>query len=405
MSASQQILVIGSGFAGMWTALGAARLVASAGDGKAAIHVTLVSPKPELHLRPRLHEAAPGGMTAPLLPLLDAAGVRFIQGRVNKIRCNENFIDGVDEQGKAFTLAYDRLVLTSGSQVQRPELPGLREYAHTIDQVDEAHALEMHIKRLASLPATVGRNTFIVVGGGFTGVELATELPGRLGAVFGPEVRPDIVLVEQAAEIGPGLGAGPRPMIEEALKAMGVTVRLNTCVASIDADGLATTAGERIQSKTVIWTTGMRASPLTRQIGTATDSLGRLHVNDGLQVPGVRHVFAAGDVAYASTDDAGNHALMSCQHAMGMGRIAGYNVAADLLGLPLRPYRQEKYVTCLDLGGWGAVLTEGWDRKVQMTGAEAKQLKRTINTVWICPPQADRAAAFKAADPDFKIVS
>jgi NADH:ubiquinone reductase (H+-translocating) len=405
MSSSQRILIIGSGFAGMWTALGAARLIDSTQRRSGSIEVALISPKPELHLRPRLHEAAPGGMTSPLLPLLKAVGVRHIAGRVERIRGNENCVDGVHADGSPFTLAYDRLVITSGSQVQRPDMPGLREHAKSIDQVDEAHALELHLAGLSQRPASTARNTFVVVGGGFTGIELATELPGRLRALLGADVIPHVILVEQAAEIGPDLGPGPRPVIQEALNAMGVSVRLNTTVASIDADGLVTTTGERIDAMTVIWTAGLRASPLTQQISAGRDRLGRLQVTDALQVPGARNVFAAGDVAHAATDAVGNHALMSCQHAMGMGRIAGYNVAADLLGLALRPYRQEKYVTCLDLGGWGAVLTEGWDRQIQMTGAEAKQLKRTINTVWIYPPEADKVAAFTAADPDFKIVA
>lgn len=81
---------------------------------------------------------------------------------------------------------------------------------------------------------------------------------------------------------------------------------------------------------------------------------------------------------------------MSCQHAMNLGRSAGHNVAADLLGHPTRPYRQPKYVTCLDLGPWGAVYTEGWDRQVKMKGAEAKRLKNRINTERIYPPRAGR---------------
>jgi NADH dehydrogenase len=91
--------------------------------------------------------------------------------------------------------------------------------------------------------------------------------------------------------------------------------------------------------------------------------------------------------------------------AMTMGRIAGHNVAADFLGIGLLPYRQPRYVTCLDLGSWGAVLTEGWDRRIELVGAEAKAFKRTINTEWIYPPAADREAAFAAADPSVTVVA
>jgi NADH:ubiquinone reductase (H+-translocating) len=89
--------------------------------------------------------------------------------------------------------------------------------------------------------------------------------------------------------------------------------------------------------------------------------LGRLHVGCDPRVAGVKTVFATGDAAFAATDDEGNHAMMSCQHATNLGRSSGYNAAADLLGLPMLPYRRPKYVTCLDLGPWGAVYTEGWE--------------------------------------------
>ncbi|MNP70363.1 NADH dehydrogenase-like protein [compost metagenome] len=74
-------------------------------------------------------------------------------------------------------------------------------------------------------------------------------------------------------------------------------------------------------------------------------------------------------------------------------------MAADLLGVEPTPYRQPKYVTCLDLGAWGAVFTEGWDRQLKLVKQEAKDLKTQINTVWIYPPAADRATALAAADP------
>ncbi|MBS3021539.1 NADH dehydrogenase-like protein [Comamonas sp. PE63] len=84
---------------------------------------------------------------------------------------------------------------------------------------------------------------------------------------------------------------------------------------------------------------------------------------------------------------------------MNLGRSAGHNVAADLLGLASIPYSQPKYVTCLDLGPWGAVYTEGWERSVKLIGAEAKALKKKINTEWIYPPSANRAEALQSADP------
>jgi len=83
-----------------------------------------------------------------------------------------------------------------------------------------------------------------------------------------------------------------------------------------------------------------------------------------------------------------------------MGAFAGNNAAADLLRVPTKPYHQRAYATCLDLGEAGAIFTRGWDRKVMSVGAEAKKAKQEINTVWIYPPPANRAAALAAADPE-----
>jgi hypothetical protein len=101
-------------------------------------------------------------------------------------------------------------------------------------------------------------------------------------------------------------------------------------------------------------------------------------------VPAARDIFVAGDAAAA--DGHGQMVLQSCQHALQLGRYAGENAARDLIGLPTIPYLQPPYITCLDLGRSGAVFTRGWERKVELTGAEAKAVKRRINTGVIYPP-------------------
>ncbi len=199
----------------------------------------------------------------------------------------------------------------------------------------------------------------VVAGGGFTGIETATEMPARLRAILGEKADVKVIIVERNAEIGPDLGPGPRPEIIQALNELGITWRVNAAVTGIDANGLTTSTDERIAAKTVIWTAGVKASALTAQIEAERDVQGRLHVNSSLQVRGMPNIFATGDVAYAATDDIGNHAVMSCQHAISLGRHAGHNAAADLIGAPARAYSQPKYVTCLDLGTYGAVYTEG----------------------------------------------
>jgi NADH dehydrogenase len=400
----QKILIVGSGFAGLWGALGAARVLDAEGKSD-AVEIALISPEPMLHMRPRLHESAPAGMATPIAAHLEAAGVSYIQGSVERIHKQDMCVEAVDASGNRFSVAYDRLLLTTGSKMHRPKVPGLLEHAFSVDQHGEAVELDQHLKTLANLPDTPERNTVVVVGGGFTGIEVAAEMPERLRHVLGADAALRVVVVEQAASIGPDLGPGPRPVIEQALDKLNVQCILDSAVVALDADGVTTADGTRINARTVIWTGGMRASALTEQVSGQRDNLGRLHVERDLRVDGVANIFAAGDVALAATDDSGHHAMMSCQHAIDMGRYAGHNIAADLLGLRTKPYQQPFYVTCLDLGGWGAVYTEGWDRQVKMAGADAKELKIKINSQWIYPPVAERAALFEAADPQHTVVA
>lgn len=400
----RRILIVGAGFAGMWSALGAVRLLDQHGRAD-DVEVAVIAPKPELHVRPRLYEVDAAGMKAPLDDLFDTVGVRFIQGSVKAIHANTCQVEVVADDGSTSTVDYDRLVLAAGSQQARPEIPGLREHSFSVDQIDEAAELEAHIKGLARLPESPARNTIVVAGGGFTGIETAAELPARLRSALGDDVDVRVVVVERETEIGPDLGPGPRPIITRALQELGVEWKLGTSVTSVDAEGLSTDTGERIDAKTVIWTTGLRANPLAEQVPGARDEHGRLHVERDLSVSSDERIFATGDVARAATDDEGNYSKMSCQHANNMGRSAGYNVAASLLGVPTLPYSQPQYVTCLDLGPWGAVYTEGWDREVKMHGDEAKKLKHMINSVWIYPPATDRAEALEAADPARIIVA
>jgi NADH:ubiquinone reductase (H+-translocating) len=394
-----RIVIVGAGFAGVWSALGAARVLDAAGKSDAA-EIVSIAPEPFLHMRPRFYEADVAQMKAPLTELFAAAGVRFVAGHVQHIRTGRNEVDVVGADGAIGTLAYDKLVLATGSRLFMPPVAGLREHAFSVDQLDDAAVLETHLWGLRRFADSAARNTVVVAGGGFTGIETAAEMPARLRLILGEKTAVRVIVVEQADAIGPDLGAGPRPVITQALEALGVEMRLNAAVTAIDADGLTTSTGERIDAKTVIWTAGLRASDLTQQIPGTRDRLGRLHVDRDLRVEGVADVFATGDVAYAVTDEEGHHALMSCQHALRLGRFAGHNVAADLLGLPLRAYTQPRYTTCLDLGPWGAVLTQGWDRGVKLTGAEAKAVKQMINGKLIYPPRADRREALAAADPD-----
>jgi NADH dehydrogenase len=395
-----RIVIIGAGFAGMYAALSAARLRDIQGVAPEMLEIVLVSPEPTLVVRPRLYEANPETLTAPLLDVLKAIDVVYLQGSVEtidtKVRAVKLTTAGRAEQ----IIAYDRLILATGSRLFRPDIPGLAQYGFSVDQLRDAIALDRHLHDLAKQPSSKMRDTVVVAGGGFTGIEAATEMPARLRATFGKNANPRVVIVERNDVIAPDMGTGPRPIIADALHELGVETRLGVGVASLEKSGVSLTNGEHIETATVIWAAGMRAAPLTAQIPAERDSSGRLLVDRELRVPSVSGVFATGDAAKALCDDKGTYALMSCQHATRMGAFAGNNAAAELLGVPTRPYHQEAYVTCLDLGAAGALFTRGWDRKVEMVGDAAKKTKHEINTVWIYPPRAERAAALASANPE-----
>ena len=401
----KRIVIVGAGFAGMWSALAAVRHLEQQGIRQSDIEVAVVAPRASLVLRPRLYEANAKSMTSPLGPLFDAAGVRFVEGTVDAIDVVNRAVGITDGLGRRLDTSYDRLILASGSRLARPVLPGFADHAFSIDQLDDATQFEAHLHGLAARPDSVARNTVVVVGGGFTGIEIAAELPARLRSILGNDAPVRVIIVEQADALGPDLGPNPRPAIAEAMAFHGVECVLGASVAEIDAGGVRTTDGERIESLSVLWTGGMRASPLTNLLPGERDRLGRLHVDRNLRLPAAPEIFAAGDTAYAATDDAGNHAMMSCQHALMLGRFAGHNAAADLVGTDLLPYVQERYATCLDLGPAKAVVTEGWDRQVQLTGSSAKEIKLYINTVAISPPPAVRDQALAAADPLMRLAT
>lgn len=394
-----RLVIIGAGFAGMYAALSSARLRDIKGVTPDKLEIMLIAPTPTLVVRPRLYEPKPETLTAPLLEVLQAIDVTYVRGTAESIDATCRAVVVATPDGGHKSIVYDRLIVATGSRLFRPNVPGLAQYAFSVDSLEDAVTLDGHLKGLASRPASDARDTVVVAGGGFTGIEVATEMPARLRKIFGKSTNTRVIIADRNEAIASDMGAGPRPIIEDALCKLGVETRLGAGVAAIDETSVTLSNSERIETETVIWAAGIRAAPLTAQIPGERDNFGRLVVDRELRVVGVPGVFATGDAAKAYCDDDGNYALMSCQHATRMGAFAGNNAAAELLGVAPIPYHQKAYVTCLDLGEAGALFTRGWDRKIEHVGTDAKKIKQEINTVWIYPPKPVRAAALASADP------
>lgn len=395
-----RLLIVGGGFAGVWAAASAARLRAE--HPGAQLRIALVSPGDDLVIRPRLYQERPGEHRAPLEAILGPIGVERLSATVTAIDTEAGTAAVSERSGRQRAIGFDRLVVASGSQIARPALPGA-DLLLDIDTMAAAERLDGHLRGLPSRPRPAdtdadadGRYAAVVIGAGFTGIEVATELAGRLGAIAGPGGAARVVLVEREPQVGPELGPGPRPVILGALRELGIEVRVAATLLAVTAGGAVLTDGF-VPAATVIWTAGMHASPLTAQIPGERDSLGRLVVDRHLRAPGAPTVFAAGDTSAAAAEG-GRIVMQSCQHAMPLGRFAGHNAAADLLGAPPAPFDPAPYVTCLDLGPAGAVLTGGWDRQVRETGERAKAIKARINEA-IVPPLNDAAALLALAGP------
>ena len=394
----QRIVVLGGGFAGLWSAIGAARKLDELGIGPDRIEVTLVDRSAFHSIRVRNYEAELAQTRVLLDEVLPPIGVRRIEAEVSDIDLAQCLV--ILSGGGAEPLSYDRLVFALGSRLVRPPIPGLSAYAFDVDTYEGGSRLNAHIAALPARKASPGQRTALVIGGGLTGIETATEMPGKLrAAIDGGPGEPRVILADRQPWIGSDMGEEARAVIDEALAALGVETRPGVSVAAIDEDGATLSTGERIAAATVVWCAGMQAHPLTRLFPVERDRFGRIPVDAFLKVEGMPAEFAAGDTAWFAIDGS-RPCVMSCQHGRPMGRFAGHNVVCDLLGLPMLPLRVEWYTTILDLGPWGAVCTAGWDRRVATTGAAAKRTKEIINRERIYPPRSgNRREILDAADP------
>jgi NADH dehydrogenase len=367
---TERILIVGGGFAGVNAAAGAVDTLGAAQD---RIAVELVSPSPFWVMKPRLYESDLAGVRVPLAGVLGPLGVVHHQAHVTAIDTAERRV--VLDHGTE--LRYSQLVLAAGSRLALPE----GRAVHCVDSYEQALALR---RALETLRERHHRPRVVVVGGGFTGIEVAAELSRHAD-----------VTVVASPELAPGYGPHGRAQISRALASLSVEVRSGAPVREVTDGAVVLTGGEVISADVIVWAAGPTASELTEQIPGERDSDGRLLVDEHLRT-GAPGVWAARDTACAMVD-ATNRSLMSCQHAGPTGRRAGENAASVALGRAPKRYRQPLYLTCLALGEYGALLTCGFDRDtILATEQEGGALKRVINHSAIYPPSGgDRNAMLK----------
>ncbi len=251
----QQLVILGGGFAGLWAALVAAR-EAHVADRPLAI--TLVAPDDALTVRPRLYEPFTPAFRAPFAPLFEPLGITYLRAQATGIDAPARRARVELPDGTTRDLPYDRLVLAAGSRQAPLQVPGAAEHALDLDTYAAAERFHAHLTALTAAPVTSATSTFVVIGGGFTGIEMACELRRHLRALGATAAARDarVVLVERATVVGPELGEGPRATILEALRHCGVELRLGAQVARVEADAVLFADGEHLPCATTLIATG-----------------------------------------------------------------------------------------------------------------------------------------------------
>jgi NADH dehydrogenase len=380
----KNLVVIGGGFAGFWSAISAVRQARFL-DKDPLLKITIVSLDEYLSIRPRFYENKFEGMRIPLRKYFDPLGIVLNVGKVVRIDPKKKIVFWVDSKGQQEeVLSFDGLVLAAGSQLKCPFISGF-EHAFNVDTFKSAVRLDNHIRKLsaASFPLPASR-TFVVVGASFTGLEVITELPERVRSFAHPGIDYNFILTDRSSSIASEYSIEGQGYIAEKLNQEGIHFLPEEETDLIDPERILFKSGKCIETSTVIWCGGLEANSLTKEFEAKRDHLDRLFVDSFLRIESHESFFAAGDVANGLVDEQ-HSSVMSCQHAIPQGKFAGHNAVNALFGKDLISYSQPRYVTCLDLGSRQALLTSGWDRIPQLTEMPAKILKTEIVTQWIIP--------------------
>ncbi|MEV3973681.1 FAD-dependent oxidoreductase [Streptomyces sp. NPDC050698] len=356
-----RIVIIGAGFAGYRTARTLSRLT----RGRA--HITVLNPTDYFLYLPLLPQVAAGileprRVTVSLSHSLP--DVRLVLGEAERIDLDDRTLRYTGPEGEEGTLSYDRLVLAAGSVNKLLPIPGVAEHAHGFRGLPEALYLRDHVTRQVELAAAAddagtcaARCTFVVVGAGYTGTEVAAhgqmftdaqvrKHPLRQG------MRPRWMLLDVAPRVLPEMDEKLSATADRVLRQRGVDVRMGTSVQEATPEGVVLTDGEFVATRTLVWCVGVRPDPLVESLGLPMER-GRLLVDPHLRVPGRAELFACGDVAAVpDLENPGSYTPMTAQHAWRHGKVAAENVAASLgLGGARKPYRHRDLGFVVDLGG------------------------------------------------------
>ncbi len=381
-----RILVVGAGYGGLTAALRLGRRL----GGRREWRVTLVD-KHHYHLfETRLHEAAAHGVevTVPISRVLRNLRVDFRLGEVVGLEPRAKLVRLRDDT----TIDYAYCVLAVGSKTNFYDIPGLERYAFQLKELEDSRRIREHVERLfaraRSEPNPQRRRemlTFVIGGGGLTGIELAGELVERcqkLAREHGLTPRDfDVIVCEAGPDILPTLEPRLRAKATEILGEKGVRTLPGTRILEMTEGRIRIEPGGELHAHTLVWTGGIKVGDLVKDTGIETGVQGRIVVNEFLQVKDHPEIFAIGDAALAMSPETGRAVPAAAQFALQQGRLAADNLVAVIEGRPMRPYRPRVLGEMVSLGrhmavGW--VASVGWPARCRFVGFIASLLKRAI---------------------------
>jgi NADH:ubiquinone reductase (H+-translocating) len=373
----RRILISGGGYTGFYTAW---KLEKRLRRGEA--EVTVVDPRPYMTYQPFLPEVAAGAVDPrhAVVPLRrHLRRTRVIAGKVTDIDHAAKAATVVTNAGGVQRLGYDVVVVTAGAIPSAPPVPGIAELAIGLKTVEEAAALRdrllTHLDEAAGLPPGPQRDrllSFVVIGAGYAGVELFGELLSLATALLRryPELRREDLhfhLVERTGRILPEVSLPSSLWVIDHLTRRGARIHLKTTVTSA-ADGVVElSTGERFESDAIIWTGGVKPSPLLLDTDLPVDGRGRLTVQADLRVVDasgavLADAWGAGDVAAVPDLSGGGidgFTVPNAQHAVRQGRLLAKNLLADLRGRPPQDYVHHDLGSVATLGLGSGIFQSG----------------------------------------------
>lgn len=357
--ARPRIVIVGAGFAGFQAARTLSRLSRGGAD------IVVINPTDYFLYLPLLPEVAAAVLEPRRVSVSLAAtlpGVRVILGEVDGFDLAARTVSYVDPEGGKGGLGYHRLIIAAGSVNKLLPVPGVTEYAHGFRGIAEALFLRDHITRQIEMADTAedpaertARSTFVVVGAGYTGTEVAAQ-----GVLYTEALakhrdnlrgRPRWLLIDTADRVLPSLDARLAKVAGKVLRERGVEVLLKSSVKKATEQGVHLSDGEFVPTRSLIWCVGVRPDPLVADLGLETRQ-GRLVVDEFLNVPGYPDVYACGDAAAVpDLTRPGEITGMTAQHATRQGAMAARNIAASYGHGRRRAYKHYDLGFVVDLGG------------------------------------------------------